>query len=228
VTAFSRPPPAAYRPCSRRTAGGRDSRPTGPWRGSAPVRGHRCRPPRAGRSRPRAGHRVQWPRSSPAWSAPPGIEHRDHRLISKQPARSEQDLAQPRHHGRDLGSGVTNPERQGGAVQQHALTRHDLGLPIQGQVIGVAGDENVRDQRLGWQATLDQPRRRGGLHHRTRASPAGQLRPAGHDHPDLGGDDVEPLGFSGLRGLRPRSLELRRSASSPPGSTGRRSPVAPA
>jgi hypothetical protein len=138
-------------------------------------------------------------------SPPPGIEHRDHRLIGKQPARGEQDLAQPGHHGRDLGGGIADPERQGGAVQRHTLTRHDLGLAIQGQVVGVAGYQDMGDQRLGWQATLDQPRRRGGLHHCARASPTGELRPAGHDHPELGGDDVEPLGdvFADQRHRRP-------------------------
>ena len=52
----------------------------------------------------------------------------------------------------------------------------------------------MRYQRLGGEAALDQPRRRRGLHHDARAGPAGQLRPARHQHPDLRRDHIQPLG----------------------------------
>ena len=52
----------------------------------------------------------------------------------------------------------------------------------------------MRDQRLGGEPALDQPRRRGRLHDNAGARPAGQLRPPRHQHAELRGNDIEPLG----------------------------------
>jgi hypothetical protein len=60
-------------------------------------------------------------------------------------------------------------------------------------VIGVFGDQHLGDRRLGRQAALDQPRRRGRLHHHVLARPAGVLGPAHDQHAELCRDDVEPL-----------------------------------
>ena len=64
-------------------------------------------------------------------------------------------------------------------------------------MIGKPRHRHLRDQRLGRQATLDQPRRRGHLHDRARAGAAGKFRPPCHDHPVLRGDDIQPLGDVG-------------------------------
>ena len=61
--------------------------------------------------------------------------------------------------------GAADPIGQCRAIEHDALPRIDLGLPIQRQMIGVFGDENLRHRRLGRQSALDQPRRRGRLHH---------------------------------------------------------------
>jgi len=61
-------------------------------------------------------------------------------------------------------------------------------------MIGVARDQHMRDQRLGGQPALDQPHGGGRLHDHALAVPAGQLRALGHQHPELGGDHVQPLG----------------------------------
>ena len=50
-----------------------------------------------------------------------------------------------------------------------------------------------RTTRHGWQAALDQPGLRRGLHHALLAGPAGVLRPAGDQNAELGGDHIQPL-----------------------------------
>ena len=44
---------------------------------------------------------------------------------------------------------------------------------------------------------LDQPLGRWSLHQAARAGPAGELQPPRHDHPELGGHDIEALAFIG-------------------------------
>ena len=61
-------------------------------------------------------------------------------------------------------------------------------------MIRIARYQHVGDHRLGRNATLDQPRRRWHLHHRTGAAPADQFGPSRHDHPELCGDHVQPFG----------------------------------
>ena len=60
-------------------------------------------------------------------------------------------------------------------------------------MIGVFGDQNLRHHRLGRQSALDQPGRRGRLHHHLFAGPAGIFRPAHDQYAQLRGDDVEPF-----------------------------------
>ncbi len=97
-------------------------------------------------------------------------------------------------HGPQQEGGAPDPVGQGRAIQVDALAGVDLGLPVERKVVGVLGDEHLGDGRLGRQAALDQPRRRGRLDHDVLAGPAGILRPAHHQHPELRRHDVEPLG----------------------------------
>ena len=60
-------------------------------------------------------------------------------------------------------------------------------------MIGIFGDEDLRDRRLGRQSALDQPCRRGRLHHHVLASPAGIFGSANDKHAELRRHDVEPL-----------------------------------
>jgi len=55
-------------------------------------------------------------------------------------------------------------------------------------------NDRVRDQRLGRQPALDQPRRGRRLHDRASTAPAGILGTARHQHAELRRHDVEPLG----------------------------------
>ena len=95
--------------------------------------------------------------------------------------------------GRSMEGGTADPVRQRRAIEIDALPGVDLGLPVQRQMIGVFGDENLRDRRLGRQSALDQPRRRRRLHHPVLASPAGVFGPADDEHAELRRHDVEPL-----------------------------------
>jgi len=74
------------------------------------------------------------------------------------------------------------------------LARIDLRLAIERCVVGIFGDQHMRDERLGRDATLDQPLRRRCLRHFASAGPAGVFGTAGHDHLQLRRDHVEPFG----------------------------------
>jgi hypothetical protein len=89
--------------------------------------------------------------------------------------------------------GVANPVRQRGTIQIDTVAGIDLGLPVQRQVIGIFGHQNLGDRGLGRQAALDQSRWRRGLHDTVLASPAGVFGPPGDEHPELRRHDVEPL-----------------------------------
>lgn len=70
----------------------------------------------------------------------------------------------------------------------------DPRLAVEWQVVGELGDQHVREQGFGRQRPLDQVRGCRGLGHGAGAAAAGVLRPDGHDHPEPGRGDVEPLG----------------------------------
>ena len=126
-------------------------------------------------------------------AAAAGIEHRRHRLVDRDLAGGENDLAQPEHRRPELRRRIADPERQDRALDVDALRPQHLGLPIERQMPGVFGDQHVGDHRLGRQPALDQPLRRRRLHHRLRAGPAGIFGTMRHDHPELRRNDVEPL-----------------------------------
>ena len=90
-------------------------------------------------------------------------------------------------------SGTAHPIGQGGTVERDALARIDLRLAIERRVVGIFGDQYMRDQCLGGNAALDQPLRRRRLHHIAGAGLAGIFGAARHDYPELGRDDVEPF-----------------------------------
>jgi hypothetical protein len=61
-------------------------------------------------------------------------------------------------------------------------------------VVGIFVDQNVGQQRLGRQATVDRPFRRWRLHHRAVARPAAIARAADHLNADLCRDVIQHLG----------------------------------
>ena len=89
--------------------------------------------------------------------------------------------------------GVANPVRQRGTIQIDTLAGVDLGLPIQRQMVGIFGHQNLGDGRLGRQSALDQPGWGRGLQDTVLARAAGVFGPQGDEHPELRRHDVEPL-----------------------------------
>jgi len=61
-------------------------------------------------------------------------------------------------------------------------------------MVGIFRHQHLGDRRLGRQAALDQPGRRGRLHNDIFAGATGVFGPAHDQHPELGRHDVEPLG----------------------------------
>lgn len=75
-----------------------------------------------------------------------------------------------------------------------ALPGVDLSLPVKRQVVGVLGDQHLRDQRLGRDAALDDARRRRSLDHRALARTAAIARPPRDQHAEGGPHHIEPFG----------------------------------
>ena len=123
----------------------------------------------------------------------PWIEHRRRRLVGEQLGRLLQLFQQPCMHRPQRESGAAHPIGQGGTIERDTLARIDLRLAIEWRVVGVFGDQHMRDQCLGGYAVLDQPLRRRRLHHFAGARLAGILGAAGHDHLELRRDDIEPF-----------------------------------
>ena len=126
-------------------------------------------------------------------AAAPRIEHRRRGLVGEQLGRTLEPHEEPLMHRPQQPGGAADPVGQGRAIEIDALPGIDLGLAIERQVIGIFGDQNLGHRRLGRQSALDQPRRRGRLHHHLLAGPAGILGPADDQHAQLRRDDVEPL-----------------------------------
>ena len=122
-----------------------------------------------------------------------GIEHRRRGLVGEQFGRALQRREQALMHRPQQEGGTADPIGQGRAVELDALPGVNLRLAVQRKVIGIFGDQHLRDRRLGRQSALDQSRRRGRLHHHVLAGPAGILGPANDQDPELRRHDVEPL-----------------------------------
>ena len=90
-------------------------------------------------------------------------------------------------------AGLAHPVAEGGAVELDALAGQDLALPVERDAVAVLRDQHLGQQRLGGQAAGDDARRRGLLVDALVAAVAGIAGPDGHQHPELGRHDIEPL-----------------------------------
>ena len=88
---------------------------------------------------------------------------------------------------------LPHPVRQRRTIEFNALAGVNLRLPVERQVIGIFGDQDLGDGGLGRQSALDQPGRRRRLHDAVLASPAGVFGTPGHEDPELRRDQVQPL-----------------------------------
>jgi hypothetical protein len=74
-----------------------------------------------------------------------------------------------------------------------ALAGINLRLPVQGEMIGVLGDQDMRDQSLGRDAAFDNARRLRRLHDHALAGAAAITGTARHDNAEGSRHDIEPL-----------------------------------
>jgi hypothetical protein len=88
---------------------------------------------------------------------------------------------------------LPHPVRQGRTIELNALAGVDLRLPIERQVIGIFGHQNLGDSCFGRQSALDQPGRGRRLHDTVLASTAGVFGTPGDEDPELRRDQVQPL-----------------------------------
>ena len=87
--------------------------------------------------------------------APPGVEHRRHRLIDRDLARGEDEFTQPQIDRSEFGGRVAHPERQDRPFDVETLGEQHLGLAIERQMPSVFGNQHGGDHCLGRQPTLD-------------------------------------------------------------------------
>lgn len=88
---------------------------------------------------------------------------------------------------------MPNPVRQCRSIESDALAAIDLGLPIERQVIGIFGHQNLGDGCLRRQSALDQPGRSLGLQDAIFAGSAGVFGTSGDDNAELRRHHVQPL-----------------------------------
>ena len=141
------------------------------------------------------------------------IEHRRRRLVGEQLRRGLEMRENPLMDGPQMERGPSDPVGERRAVEANALTRVDLRLAIERQVIGVFGNQHVRHRRLGRQAALDEARRGRRLDDDVLAAAAGVFGPTHDQHAELRGNDVELLAHV-----------LADPVQAPPCSTGRSCP----
>ena len=91
-------------------------------------------------------------------------------------------------------AGASDPVTQGGTIQVDALAGKDLRLAIERKVVSIFVDQHVCEQRLGRQAAVDRPFRRGRLHDSAFACPAAIARAADHLNPKLRWNVIKHLG----------------------------------
>jgi len=89
--------------------------------------------------------------------------------------------------------GLSHPVRQCRTIEIDALAGINLGLPVQRQMIGIFGHQNLGDGGLGRQSAFDQPGRSRRLHDTVFARSAGVFGPPGDENAELRRYHVQPL-----------------------------------
>ena len=126
--------------------------------------------------------------------SPSRIENRRRGLVGKEFDGLLEPGKQALVHRAQVPGGTADPVGQSRAIEHDPLAGVDLRLPIQWQMIGIFGNQNLRHRGLRRQAAFDQSSRCRHLDHHVLAGPAAVFGPAQNQHPELGWDDVEPLG----------------------------------
>src|SRR3974390_1039086 len=133
------------------------------------------------------------------------IEHRRRRLVGEKPCRALQRFEQTLMHGAQLIGGAADPIGERRAIELDPLSRVNLRLSIERQMVGVFGDDDMGDERLGRNAALDQPLLRRRLGDLALAAPTSVFGTTGDDALETRRRHVEPLGHV-LGDYMPQSL----------------------
>ncbi len=182
------------------------------------------------RPRPRTIIDCIAPQPSGFGAAAAGVQHRQGGIVGNHLRRGQNRAQDQLIQRLQPPAGASDPVAQSGTIQLHALAGEDLRLAIQRKVVGKFADQHLRQQRLGRQAAVNRPLRRGRLRHAAFAAAAAIARAANHPHPKLRGDDIQHFGAvfadlmqgraaarAGLVGdidhdLDPRQMRRQRSA----------------
>ena len=139
-------------------------------------RARRRRPPRGAPARP-VGHRGRRPIAGPSWCAL--ARGRAPARWSRRRTACWTPSAAPTAW-RAPAAAAKRPCRSSGQGRSAlSLAGRRSRLAIKWEMIGVLADDHVSNRRFRREPALDQPRRRGRLHHALLAGAAGVLRPAG-------------------------------------------------
>jgi hypothetical protein len=96
-------------------------------------------------------------------------------------------------HGPQMERSASDPVGERRAIEANALALVNLRLAVERQVVGIFGDERVRNRCFRRQAAFDQPRRGRRLDDDVLACAAGLFGPTHDQHPELRRHDVELL-----------------------------------
>ena len=91
-------------------------------------------------------------------------------------------------------AGAPRPVAEGAAVEIKPLAPEDIGLAVEWQMVAELRDHDPRNELLGRQPARHDMFGCMRLRHALRAAPAGILRAACDQHPELGGDHIQPFG----------------------------------
>jgi len=126
-------------------------------------------------------------------AAAAGIEHRRGRLVDRDLARGQDELAHAKIERLELSGGIPDPKRQDRSLDVDALAHQHLGLPVERQMPRILGDQYRGHHGFSRQPALDQSFRRRRLDNRLVAGAAGIFGTVRHDRPVLRRDHIEPL-----------------------------------
>ncbi len=135
----------------------------------------------------------QCPEISGLRLAAPWIQHRRRGLVHEQLGRHLQMLGQPLDHGGEVERGSADPVGQRAAMDIDARPGKDLALTMQGQMVRVLGNQNMRNGAFRRQTAFDEMRRCRHLRDAVGTGAAGVFGADGDDHAQLCGHDVQPL-----------------------------------
>ncbi len=133
-----------------------------------------------------------YPQPTSAGLAMARRQHRHGRVVGMQLARLQRLLRQRLDQRLQQGACAADPVRQGRALQLNAFTGVDRALPVQRQMIGILGHQDVGEQARACHTARDRPRRRFALHDPLAAG-ARQLGPNVPDHPEARGHILQHL-----------------------------------